>query len=355
MDSEALDGSKIADRVTELIVTAVEEEVERLPDLHPELAHALEHLLTILRGGKRLRARFTYEAWLACGGGDMERVLIAAASVELSHAFALVQDDVIDRSAMRRGKDSVHRRASNRHRRAMWRGDGEHFGHSLALILANYCWGWSHRLLDRASPDPQTVTELKRVAEHMLLDGTYGETLELVLQHERRFEVEQCRQAAHYKTGMTIFKPPLLMDALLAGADRQTLKALAAFGEIVGDAYQMRDDLLGTFGDPLMTGKPDDDDLRDGKPTVLIATALLAASDKQRTRLMELYAAEGLETAGVQEIRELIRTTGAVDTVNNSIDELTNQASRSLTAAPLTPSARRRLESLAREALHRTT
>ncbi|MGC9542486.1 polyprenyl synthetase family protein [Streptomyces sp. UG1] len=322
-------------------------------DSHPATAEVFERLRHTLAGGKRMRALFTYRGWQAAGGvGPDAAVITVAAASELGHACGLTQDDFIDLSATRRGQPALFHQISDLHRAQGWRGSAEHFGFAQALLLANFCWAWASRLLDEAG-DAQTARQLHTVNDRMFLDGTFGEHLELVLQSERAYARAQCWSATQYKAGESMFKPPLLMGGTLAGADCDVQDTLGAFGVRIGLAYQLRDDMIGTFGDPDVTGKPNTDDIRDGKPTVMIAEALRRADDRQRERILNLYGKHDMSQADARELRGLLRQTGATNAVEAIIEELAMDAATALSEARIAAEGIRLLEDLAHTALQR--
>jgi geranylgeranyl diphosphate synthase type I len=354
-EPRVLSADEVRQRATALIVAVFQEQVGRMPDLHPEMAVALKHLLSVLEGGKRFRARYCYEGWRAAGGtGSPDSAITVAASAELSHIFALVQDDVIDRSAMRRGHDTMHRHATARHLKNRWKGAEEHYGNCMALMLGNLCWGWSNLLLERASDDPAKVVALKSVNEQMLIDGTYGEALDVILAAERVYDPEWCQQVTLYKTGLTMFKPPLLMGGILAGADAGLLATYAHFGTAVGNAYQLRDDLLGAFGDPRVTGKSNMEDVRDGKPTILVSDALGRVEQQQRSQILARYGDPDMTVAEADELRQLLNVVGVLAAMGRKIEEYTVQAFSALEDSGLSAESVKALRELTREALHRS-
>ncbi|MFG2880312.1 polyprenyl synthetase family protein [Streptomyces sp. NPDC048337] len=322
---------------------------------HPELDEALAHLARFLAGGKRMRAAFAYRGWQAAGGkGDDHAVIAVGASLELTHAFALLQDDVIDSSATRRGLPTMHHHVSARHARAHWRGLPDRYGAAVAHLCANRCWGWAGQLVDQAVTNRAQAAAIKAVTDQMLLDGTHGEHLELVLQAQRSFNAARCRQVSHYKTGLIMFKPPLLAGALLTGAEKPLLDAYAAFGTAIGEAYQLRDDLLGVYGDPAVTGKPNLDDLREGKPTPLAAEALQRATPDQSAVFHRLYGRPDLDEEGAGILRSLFRDTGAVTAIEQDITDRLRTAVQALIDAELPAPAIELLTTTARTALDRT-
>ncbi|KUL23241.1 polyprenyl synthetase family protein [Streptomyces regalis] len=349
----ALDHAEVRDRVTALLAEFLDEQTSQLP--YPGMAHALDCLRTfVLDGGKRVRSLFCYWGWRGAGGdGPVESVLFAAASLELSHAFWLLQDDIMDHSATRRGRPAMHYQLAAHHQRQGWHGSARDFGISTAVLLSDLCAGWAGMLLDRAGDSPARVRALKTVHDRMQTDAAYGQSLELLLQSERAYDRQHCLDVVRYKAGLYGVMPALRMGAHLADAGPELLAALTEFGVAVGDGYQLRDDLLGTFGEPAITGKPDIDDLKEGKPTVLVAEALNRADPRQAGRILHLYGNAQLTDGDVEELRTLLRATGAVAGVEAAIGERAEAAAKALSQARLPEETAQALEELVRLALRR--
>ncbi|MCC2280931.1 polyprenyl synthetase family protein [Streptomyces sp. ET3-23] len=309
----------------------------------------------VLGGGKRLRSAFCYWGWQGAGGsGSAEGVIRAAASLELLHAFALLQDDIIDHSATRRGLPAMHRQLAELHQSSHWHGPAADFGIGGAMMLSNLCLVWSSMLLHEASEDAQQIGTLKALHQGTVADATYGEVLELILQSERRYDKCHCMEVVRYKAGRYMFMPALLMGAVLANARPEVFSCYQDFGIAIGDGYQLRDDLLGAFGNPSLTGKPNTDDFREGKPTVLIAEALQRFDGGTLKRAYELYGNPHISPREISELRDLLRTSGAVAAIERLIRECAATGATALTRANLATNAKEEMTSLAQRALQRS-
>ncbi|WP_349256623.1 polyprenyl synthetase family protein [Frankia sp. CgS1] len=260
-------------------------------DLIPFVRIATEFLLA---EGKRLRPAFCYWGWRGAGGPDCDEIVTAAAAIELLHACALIHDDVMDASDTRRGRPAAHRRFSRVHRTAGWRGDPADFGRSAAILLGDLFLAWADELLAASRMPPEALVRAWPTYGRMRSELMAGQYLDLVGQAEAGphggLDPGRAVRIARYKTaGYTVVRP-LQLGGLLAGAPPDLLAAYAAFGLPLGEAFQLRDDLLGVFGDPAVTGKPTGEDLRDGRPTGLLALALTRAQPAAAARLRTLIS-----------------------------------------------------------------
>lgn len=340
-------------RVDAELARLLDQKITELPDegLHPwaQLLRAF-----VVEGGKRMRAVFCGLGFRGAGGDISDpSVVSAAAALELFQAFLLIQDDIMDRSALRRGKPTLHRQLAAWKRR---RGDLENadsYGQSIALILSDLCLGWAWELVSARTSDPQRAVAVRALFDRMLVEVNYGQGLEMLLMAERSYSVSRGLQVAHFKTGTYTIIGPLQVGAALAGASPELLHAYAEFGREAGQAFQLRDDLLGVFGPSDSTGKSNIDDLREGKPTVLFSLALANSSGRQTERLQALYGRSDLDEEGASELRTLIVATGAVAHVEQMIEERAARAMAGLAQAPMVSDARDDLAALIAAALYR--
>jgi geranylgeranyl diphosphate synthase, type I len=314
------------------------------PDLAP-VARAVREF--VLDGGKRLRPAFAYWGWRGAGGGDGEEIVRAAASLELLQGAALIHDDLIDASATRRGAPSVHRRFAALHGERGWQGSAETFGMSAAILLGDLCLVWSDAMLAACGLPTDALARATPVYQAMRGELMAGQYLDVLAQATGGTDPEGALRVARYKSAKYTVERPLHLGAALAGAGDDLLAAYSAFGLPLGEAFQLRDDVLGVFGDPAVTGKPAGDDLREGKRTVLVALAMERATAAQAAVVRELLGHPGLDAAGVRALREVIVATGALDAVESMIHERTERALAALAAAPVTAAGRETLADLA--------
>ncbi len=222
-------------------------------------------------GGKRLRPLMCHWGWVAAHGpsrgGGHDEMVRAGAALELLHLFALVHDDVMDRGDSRRGRPTPHVDAAKAHADQGALGDSVLFGDSVAILLGDLALSEASVLIAGA---PASLQHLWR---EMLRELVHGQLLDVTAAAARRRDIGHARRVARLKSGAYTIQRPLLLGALAAGADPSTLTALTAYGEHLGEAFALRDDMLGVWGDPAATGKPVGDDLLASKATVLLAEA----------------------------------------------------------------------------------
>ncbi|MGC4805761.1 polyprenyl synthetase family protein [Micromonospora sp. DT233] len=315
------------------------------------VAEAIEAF--VLGGGKRLRPAFGYWGFRGAGGIDSDQVVTALSALELVQASALIHDDLMDRSDTRRGEPAVHRRFTARHRRSGWGGDADAFGDSAAILLGDLCLVWSDQLLHSAGLDPRVVAWARPVFDEMRTEVTVGQYLDVLTQATGDTSVERAGKVARYKSAKYTVERPLLVGAALADAPADVRAAYSAYGLPLGEAFQLRDDVLGVFGDPVRTGKPAGDDLREGKRTYLIAATVAASDDAGRELLLGRLGDPDLDAEGVARMRELITSTGALARTEERIATLTDTALGALAAVELETEARQALVDLAIAATRR--
>lgn len=348
MTSPEPDPAALRERVQRRLSRFLGSRIETVADLGPELAAPMSVLAELTTGGKLLRPAFCYWAYRAAGAADGDGIVAAAAALELLHVSALVHDDVMDGSDRRRGRPSAHRQFAELHRSAGWSGSAESFGQGAAILLGDLVLGWSDELLRSCGLPPERVAAGMAVFEAMRTEVMAGQYLDLVAQAAGDEDaLGRAMRVLRFKTAKYSVERPLQLGATLAGGAPELVAAFSAFGIPLGEAFQLRDDLLGVFGDPERTGKPAGDDLREGKRTVLVATALGAADVADRGTLQRLLGDPALDAAGVARLREVLIRSGAVDEVEKLIARLTAQAHEALAEAPIVdPTARQVLAEL---------
>ncbi|PRX07035.1 UNVERIFIED_ORG: geranylgeranyl diphosphate synthase type I [Actinomadura viridilutea] len=322
----------------------------RRPDLlavSPDLAPLLDALDSLLAGGKRLRPQFCYWGWRGAGGGTEPGIVTAAASLELLQASALIHDDVMDSSDTRRGQPSVHRRFEELHRRESLLGAAEPFGVGAAILLGDLCLAWSSQMYESSALEAERLARGRTVYDRMRTEVMCGQYLDVLEGARRGGTVETALRVVEYKSAKYTIERPLHLGAALAGAPLPVMEALSAYGRPLGIAFQLRDDVLGVFGDPAETGKPAGDDLREGKRTVLVALTAERASPAQVEVLERHLGDPALDGAGVDRVRTIIEESGGLAACEEMIERYADQAAKALADAPLTSEAVKALEDLA--------
>ncbi|HEU4423339.1 MAG TPA: polyprenyl synthetase family protein [Pilimelia sp.] len=315
------------------------------------IADALEAF--VLRGGKRLRPAFAYWGYRGAGGIDSDSIVATLAALEFVQASALIHDDVMDCSDTRRGEPAIHRRFAAHHLAGGWLGDAAAFGDAAAILLGDLCLVWSDELLHSGGLDPSTLARARPVFNEMRTELTLGQYLDVLTQATGDTSIERAGKVARYKSAKYTVEQPLLLGAALADASEAVAAAYSRYGLPLGEAFQLRDDVLGVFGDPAQTGKPAGDDLREGKRTYLVAAAFDAAGPAERTVLTTRLGDPELDALGVAELREVITGTGALARTERRIAALTETALAALHTAGLVPEAHDVLTELAAAATRR--
>ncbi|WP_136519776.1 polyprenyl synthetase family protein [Cellulomonas telluris] len=328
------------------------------------LVDAVERMVA---GGKRLRAAFCYWSWRAHGGtpGSTEEaaVMRVGAALELFQAAALFHDDVMDDSDTRRGQPAAHRAFAAHHAARGLLGDGERFGAAAAILLGDLALVASEQEWAEAERDlpPVAARAAREVFDLMRTEVTVGQYLDVLAQAlpwgDDAGDERRAREVLRAKSARYSVEHPLVLGAALAGADAAALDGCRAVGLPLGEAFQLRDDLLGVFGDPAATGKPAGDDLREGKRTVLVARALgraRAAGDEATVAALTGGLGDrGLDDAHVRTLAGTIAATGAPDEVERLIEELTARAFAAVDEQGWPEPARSQVLALARAAVDR--
>lgn len=277
-------------------------------------------LVEFVSDGKCLRSTFMYLGWL-CGAAPSRAALRAAASLELLHAFALLQDDVMDDSAERRGRPSAHLQFAQWHRRRGLSGSARRFGESSAILLGDLCLVWASQMLRESGIEPRRLLEVWPRYDAMRTELAIGQFADLASDIRNLPSLEAVLDVARRKSGNYTVRRPLEIGAAMAGCDERTLAQLGRYGAAVGEAFQLRDDVLGVFGSPSTTGKPNGGDLLERKATSVVVTAHRLADATTRQELTELMNRDRLDDTAVDRCKSLIAATGAVRLIEEMITD----------------------------------
>lgn len=356
MTAEPFDPAAFRAAVQDVLDTFLDEQAERLAPLGPDAAALVDEARVSVSGGKRLRAAFCYWGYRAIRPqvDDEKALLRACASLEVLHASALVHDDYMDASATRRGRPATHRAFEDRHREVGWSGRPEQYGASAAILLGDLLLSWADELLRRCGLPLSQVAPALDVLDLCRSEVVAGQFLDVSVQARAEADVETAMTVLRYKSAKYSIERPLHIGAALAGATPEQLAEMSAFGLPLGEAFQLRDDQLGVFGDPEVTGKPAGDDLVEGKRTVLIALALDASTPADRA-VINGALGHPLNQEQVAELRRIITDSGAAGQVEAVIDELSRLALSALARAEISEDARGTLADLAAASTRRTT
>jgi geranylgeranyl diphosphate synthase type I len=303
----------------------------------------------VLAGGKRLRPAFCFWGFVGAGGDPTDELVIdAGAALELLHAFALFHDDVMDGSLTRRGEPTTNAKFEASHGADKLAGESRRFGDGVAILVGDMAYVYSDQLMRNASPQAWTIWNELRIELNF---GQYLDILGSAMNERRR---EKAERICRYKSGKYTIERPLHLGALLAAPTRDDLiPVLSTYGLPLGDAFQMRDDVLGAFGDTAITGKPVGDDLREGKPTPLMAIATARANAAQLKEL-QLVGNQDLTPEQIARVQEVICETGALDELEIVITRLTDEAIAAVQNVPFAQSVRDEMITLAEYVSWRT-
>jgi geranylgeranyl diphosphate synthase type I len=340
----------VASRVDTRLEVLLAVERERWAKVDADLVPPIDEIARlVLAGGKRLRPAFCFWGFIGAGGDPTDELVIdAGAALELLHAFALFHDDVMDGSLTRRGEPTTNAKFEANHGANKLAGESRRFGDGVAILVGDLAYVYSDQLMRNASPQAWTIWNELRIELNF---GQYLDMLGSAMNERRR---EKAERICRYKSGKYTIERPLHLGALLAAPTREDLiPVLSTYGLPLGDAFQMRDDVLGAFGDTAISGKPVGDDLREGKPTPLMAIATARANAAQLKEL-QLVGNQDLTPEQIVRVQEVIRETGALDELETVITRLTDEAIAAVQHVPFSQSVRDELITLAEYVSWRT-
>ncbi len=303
-----------------LLADFLDAQVLELRGIDPRLGsvgHEVADLVAV--GGKRLRPAFVYWGHRATGAEHHPALFALGGAVELLHTFALVHDDVMDRSAWRRGRPAVHASLAALHDAEGLCGDSAWFGVGGAILAGDLAFVWADRLFDGADLAPEPLARARRVFTELRVEVMAGQYLDLRLAAEPAATGTDALRVALLKSGRYTVTRPLQMGAAVAGCPERLDACLAAYGDAIGLAFQLRDDILGLFGDPATTGKGAAEDLREGKRTLLVLRALELADGGQRSALLEVLGDPDLDSDAAERARAVVVDTGALGVVEDEL------------------------------------
>ena len=333
---------RVEARIADVLVT----ETERWAGLDPALRQPLESLRRlVLAGGKRLRPAFCFWAFVGLGGRpDDDRITDAGAALEMLHTCAVIHDDIIDGSPRRHGTDALHVEFSRQHDEAGWRGDARRFGEGAAILVGDLAFVYADILL------PSSPPEVRRLFGQLRVEVNVGQYLDLTGMVRKDADPDVARRISQYKSAKYTVERPLHLGAALADPPQlaDVLVAFSEYGLPLGEAFQLKDDILGVFGDTAVTGKPVGEDLREGKPTLLYALACQRADGPAARLLTERFGSPDLTPDEVVALQALFDETGARAQVEARIERLVEASRRRALTLPISADARDGLMDLAR-------
>jgi geranylgeranyl diphosphate synthase type I len=348
----------LPDRLEATLAAFLAERRAAAAAIDPAFGAAADELCAfVLGGGKRIRPTFAWWGWRGAGGDpddpDVPAVLRAIGALELIQACALVHDDLMDASATRRGRPTVHVEFARRHADAAWRGRPARFGAAAAILLGDLALVWADDMLRGAGLPVDAATRAVTPWEAMRTEVLGGQYLDVFVQSTGDTSARAALQVDRYKTAAYTVERPLHLGAAIAGAHPDLVACYRRFGADIGVAFQLRDDLLGVFGDPAVTGKPAGDDLREGKRTLLLALAVERGTPAAVALIEQAIGDPDLPDETLDRVRNLLMELGAVQAVEQRIASLTGSALDALSTGAVAEPAASRLADLAVAATRR--
>ena len=344
-----LSGSRLAiDRALEDFLGGA---TARLNAIDPHLIPLSDALGEFLAGGKRLRPLFALAGYVGAGGAQREEELTsiykAVISLELLQTCALIHDDMMDGSDTRRGAPSIHRRFAREHQLRAGKGGSDDFGNAAALLLGDLALVLSTEALNRSGISDRQREAFSNIFDTMQVELMAGQYLDMYASSRDEVSVDDALKIAIYKSGKYTIERPLHFGAALAGASAELMQAYSNYGLPLGEAFQLRDDLLGVFGNPSETGKPAGDDLREGKRTALLAIAQERANTSQSGQLKKHIGDPNLTPSMISDLQQIITDTGATSHIETMIEELTSTSLTALNHDGISPDGKKLLTELA--------
>lgn len=342
----------VQEPVDRLLASFLTDRVDDLCLLDPALERIGREIEDLVRvGGKRLRPAFVYWGHRASGAPHDDAVYAAAAAVELLHTFALIHDDVMDHSEVRRGRPAVHTSLAGAHTEESLVGDPGWFGVGGAILAGDLAFVWSDRLFDEAPLPEEHFARARRVFTELRVEVMAGQYLDLRLAGLATAQESDALRVALLKSGRYTVTRPLQLGAAIGGGGADLDVALTGYGDAIGLAFQLRDDVLGLFGDPTQTGKGALEDLREGKRTLLVIRAMELSAQPECETLRAILGDADLDEADAERARRIVRESGALASVEELLDEQQGLARSHLGA--IDEPARGALDELADLALFR--
>lgn len=281
-------------------------------------------------GGKRVRPAFMFSGYVAAGGQAYEAILFATLSVELLHTFALIHDDIIDNSSLRRGELTTHKQFEKIHKEKNLQGNGKEYGLSSAILAGDLALSFAEEILTSAPFPQERLRRARYFFDQMKMQVLYGEYLDVLGGFQKSLNEDQVLQILEYKTAKYTVERPLHIGAVLAGADFEILETFSRYGIPFGQAFQMQDDLVGSFASEKEIGKPSDSDIKEGKKTLLLVKAYERATKSQKKILDAVVGNKNSSQEEVDKVRKIMKETGSYDYCLKLSKQLLIQAEEAL-------------------------
>ena len=347
MELNPLDELNLRNRIQENLVDFISTHRALMAGISEDSLFLVDSLAGLVDGGKRLRPAFAYWGYRATGAPDTDAVVSACSSLEFLQACALIHDDVMDGSDTRRGKPSVHKQFEAEHLSKNWSGSAIGYGSGSAILVGDLALSWADEMLYASGLDSKAVARAKQEYDIMRTELMAGQYLDLLEQVRHDITPERASKVIRFKSAKYTIERPLLMGAAIADADAEVKQSLSDYGLALGEAFQLRDDVLGVFGNSETTGKPSGDDLREGKQTLLIAHARKLGNPENVSELNENLGKPDLTVEQISSLQKILQECGALELVETRISEQTQHALNVLQDAKITEDSKQALNSLA--------
>lgn len=347
MENNPLDTLNLRSRIQENLSGFISSHRAFMAEISTDSLFLVDSLANLIDGGKRLRPAFAYWGYRATGAEDTDEVVSACSSLEFLQACALSHDDVMDGSDTRRGKPSVHKQFEANHISNNWSGSAVGYGAGSAILVGDLALSWADEMLYASGLDLAALARAKSEYDIMRTELMAGQYLDLLEQVRHEITPERASTVIKFKSAKYTIERPLLMGAAIAEAKIEIKESLSEYGLALGEAFQLRDDVLGVFGESETTGKPSGDDLREGKQTLLIAHARELASSQEVAELNRCLGNPELSEDEISTLQSILQRSGALELVEARITTQTERALTALQEAKITEESKQALDSLA--------
>src|SRR3990167_4446350 len=331
-------------RLDPFLNSFLDEKLTEASKVHPEATVLVEEIRRfVAAGGKRVRPAFAYSAYTASGGRSLDAILYASAALELLHAFALIHDDIIDNAHLRRSEPAVHKAFEYFHENRKFKGSSRKFGVDTAILVGDLALAFADELINTAPFPAERIRRAKNYYDLMKKQVIYGEYLDVLAPNKGRVSEKDLLTILEYKTAKYTVERPLHIGAALAGTDEENLKVFTDYGVPLGQAFQIQDDIMGTFSSEGKIGKPVDSDLKEGKQTLLVIKAYEFSKGKDRQMLRKVIGNKKAGQENIEKARDIIRNSGSLEYSHKLSSRLIDHAKQVVYEANLVEEGRQYL------------
>lgn len=302
-------------REKEKIEAKIKEQLQYIK--HKKIQEAASHLINA--GGKRIRPALLVLAYKTLGGKDVNKAIAVSASIELLHNWTLIHDDIIDRSETRRNVQTVHKK----------------WDETTALLAGDALSNLLYLSLVKNKVDKKILPKIIETISETSLELIDGETMDVDFEKRTDLTEQEYFDMVKKKTGALI-KSSVKIGAMLATQDKEKIKALETYGELIGITFQIQDDLLDLTGDQMELGKDIGRDIKEGKRTLIVIHALNNANQKDAKLLIRILSNKSPSEQEIKEAINIIKKSGSIDYVQRTLLDLTKEAKEAINILPET-------------------